>query len=117
MRQVKCLRFNQLDQLTFAELRPKSEEYSEKDFSLMQFTGLLDKNGKEIYQDDIIRTDKGVKYRVIWSNTSAGFVVVTENKWVKPHNQQPLLYQKMRWVIEKGGEVIGNFYKHPNLLN
>ena len=64
-----------------------------------QFTGLRDKNGKEIYEGDIV-TDGVGKYKIVYDLKLAGY--------------QP--YCIFRDDPENYCEVIGNIYENPELL-
>lgn len=70
-----------------------------------QFTGLLDKNGKEIYEGDIFMDDEdGTCNFVEWNDAFGGWGT---NEWFLPKDlveQTPFL------------EVIGNIYENPELL-
>lgn len=79
-----------------------------KNLELMQFTGIKDKNNKEIYEGDIVRDPKG--YGVVYY-TAPGFTVTEDGK---------------QWWLGKGDvmvtqlvetEVIGNIYENPDLLD
>ena len=79
------------------------------DFELMQFTGLKDKNGKEIFEGDIIKATYEQEFEfgeVFWDNDSASFDIRGDN-WKSMENLQeaPQYY-----------EVIGNIYENPELL-
>lgn len=67
------------------------------DFELMQYTGLKDKNGVEIFEGDI----------------------------VKNHNDEVTLLESLDWIfydyyeglfMPENFEVIGNIYENPELL-
>ncbi|WP_097289831.1 YopX family protein [Escherichia coli] len=77
---------------------------------LMQSTGLKDKNGKEIFEKDILDY-KGRKVIVKWHGSYAGFVYefVDELK-NRTAEWQPLYLSYYKF------EVIGNVYENPELL-
>jgi uncharacterized phage protein (TIGR01671 family) len=75
-------------------------------YELMQYTGLTDKNGKEIYEGDIIHLKFG--------ELNANLVV----KWDK---YMGLKYHNGGWTslvhVGTHGEVIGNIFENPELPN
>lgn len=81
------------------------------DCILMQYTGLKDKNSKEIYEGDIIKYKyekslRGDISKVEWQNEYAGFSPFvdydSDNQW--------------SYINLESIEVIGNIYENPKLL-
>ena len=83
-----------------------------ENYILMQYTGLKDKNGKEIYEGDIAETiyrdnlpHKGIIYfqptRLNWSVKHSGFT-----------NQDLFVYSRPDCSVE----IVGNIYENPELL-
>ena len=86
------------------------EEYSPDAFELMAYTGLKDKNGKEIYEGDTART-LGLMDNIVgtvqWS-ARAGWLI-RPSDWAADLGYS--LYEVRAFV-----EVIGNIYENPELL-
>lgn len=80
------------------------------DVNLMQSTGLFDKNGKEIFEKDILDYN-GRKVIVKWHGSYAGFIYefVDELK-NRTAEWQPLYLSYYKF------EIIGNIYENPELL-
>ena len=76
---------------------------------LMQYTGLKDKNGKEIYEGDILKIEKE-DYKYIVKFYDGCFVGV--NKYDEHYEQGKLLGNLFTLELE----VIGNIYDNPDLL-
>ena len=74
-----------------------------------QFTGLLDKNGKEIYEGDIVR---GI-WQVNHKDVREGVVNYWEKFGLYGLNDNSSLVS----IVWSGCEVIGNIHENPELLN
>ena len=80
-------------------------------YVLLQFIGLKDKNGKEIYEGDIIKLRASGIGKIVWHR--AGLY------WkCKPYKEGEFMSgpQETSEDILNNGEVIGNIYENSELL-
>ena len=88
------------------------------EFILLRYTGLKDKNGKEIYEGDIInqKYKLGNRYYLVkYDNTIASFVMKKLNRNNFESNK---VGTETRFYTHdcKKSEVVGNKYENPELL-
>jgi hypothetical protein len=78
------------------------------DVELMQYTGLKDKNGKEIYEGDVLHCDGFWNLYAVWDEENARFAFLCTD-WVvtQGHPIQPNISSYC---------IIGNIYENPELL-
>ena len=75
------------------------------DMTPMQFTGLKDKNGKEIFEGDILNdSEYAQRFEVIWRNGMFSLKILNDNNF-------------HRWIRDNEKlEIIGNIYENPELI-
>lgn len=79
---------------------------AEQRFILMQYTGLKDKNGKEIFEGDIVDVPS--------FNPSRYEVVFDRGGFCMRHDKDDFHYPDGKYLED--GEVIGNIHENPELL-
>lgn len=108
MRKIKFRAWSNTAKVMHPEWKKLDDENGE--YILMQYTGLKDKNGKYIYEGDILLCD--------WDDVR-----------YQPHNIGPVKWdtESACWDLGEGGspwedskshfKVIGNIYENPELLS
>ena len=106
-REIKFRAWDNIQKKMFGDLKviylPQKEEYGT---FLMQFTGLFDKNGKEIYEGDVVKFNnegEDKQSQIYWDSDAWSF----KGKY----------YYGEVVVSWSDVEVIGNVYKNPELLS
>lgn len=85
------------------------------DIELLQCTGLKDKNGKLIFEGDIVKTLHG-NFEVFWREKFASFAIRKPDKpseWIDLLHAPGKEYQVGNM---ESFEIIGNIYENPELL-
>ena len=89
------------------------EDTSTKRFELMQYTELHDKNGKKIYEGDVVYCQtKFGKAKAIIKFIDGKFVAYWNSALTHPENGHHIAC----YEINKRFEVIGNVFENPELL-
>jgi uncharacterized phage protein (TIGR01671 family) len=85
---------------------------------LMQYTGLKDRNGKEIYENDGLRiedhTFSPMDFVVTWSEVNHCWWLSSVEKDEYGYPKQSLSFSQLNG-FESDAEVIGNIFENPEL--
>ena len=81
--------------------------YNPDEIELMQSTGLKDKNGKEIFEGDILGTKDGLLNGVVEYRSDLG---MWTNSLIRHNNFERLCN------VASDREIIGNIHSNPELL-
>lgn len=105
MVQVDALVFDeQIIKATYKNRNVVKEDL--KNYVLMQSTGLKDKNGKEIFEGDVLKTKDGLLDGVVEYRTDLG---MWTNSLLRYNNFERLC------SIANSREIIGNIYENQEL--
>ena len=85
---------------------------------IMQCTGITDKNGKLIYEGDVLKNLlNGKKYKVEWVGCQASFEL---HQILSPNDEDYKKAQPIAIYFANGGfqrfQALGNIYENPELL-
>lgn len=87
--------------------------YDFDDVNLMQSTGLIDKNGKEVFENDVIRDSDGFE-GIVQYDESYGMYGIAYLPTLS--NGIDMTFEELKDNFRNKFEVIGNIYENPEFL-
>jgi uncharacterized phage protein (TIGR01671 family) len=101
-----------------------------EEYIFLQFTGLLDKNGKEIWEGDIIKCKypfdgeaigeiyfDNMTYKLKSLNQSEEAIKRGYNDFIEYWSDGEYDWDTLEQIMDSEMEVIGNIYQNKNLIN
>ena len=107
-REIKFRVWHLDDGMLYFDFDSFKKDYHDQYGNIMQFTGLKDKNGVDIYEGDIVQSKSGDIMRVSWNEKFASFCL-DKKGWLFSHYFGEA-------VDPNDCEIIGNIHEHPHLI-
>jgi uncharacterized phage protein (TIGR01671 family) len=104
-RKIKFRAWHLDDGMLYFDFDSFQKDYHDQYGNIMQFTGLTDKNGKEIYEGDILKGSYTNPLLVVYDNGAFCFENNLQSGSDRLHQMRT---ERLR--------IIGNIYENPELL-
>lgn len=102
-REIKFRAWNESGMVEWENLKSLRYAIQNANIVVMQFTGLKDKNGEEIYEFDIIQSPNTTIWTVEWNNEHSCFQAISGSVIMSP-------------IDNINCQIIGNSFENPELL-
>lgn len=110
--ELKKIVFAEDDSTIIGFIDKDGEPYGTKEIEIMQYTGYKDKNGKEIYEGDILIDEFNRKLLVEWWQGSFALKAISETNF-------KITREIFQWFDNEKyfPKIIGNRWENPKLLS
>ena len=114
MRKVDKMDFHNKKGIIVWFLNGEKILYPKQSTEIMQYTGLKDKNGKEIYEGDIVKIDDNELYKITFKSGAFRATPLNKEALSRFCSDSGIIFVYL--CRDDNVEVIGNIYENKELL-